>query len=199
MTHLVPVFAQTDLVGLVILIIILANIVSSIVQGLRRARSAQSPPLGQTRPSPVASPLPDRPVSELAPASSAPARVPSAQRRSPPGSPIRTGPAAAGRRPPIVSTMGGPQTARLLSTDLAVQAGSRITLPSAAEVFGLPPMAPGLPVLPGDSAVAQRARGSAAIVLLPGGQMSPAGLFVAAAIIGPCAALRAPGHTPGGW
>jgi hypothetical protein len=195
MTHPVPVFAQTDLVGLLILIIIVANIVSSIVQGLRRARSAQVPvPVG-SRPSPAASPSPGGALRELDPASSAPARVPSTQRRSPVGSPRRTGQGAGGRRVRIGSAKGGPKTGWMPSADLPAESGSRITLPSAAEVFGLPPMAPGVPVLPGDAAASQKA----AFFSLPGGQVSPAGLFVAAAIIGPCAALRAPGHTPGGW
>ncbi len=48
-------------------------------------------------------------------------------------------------------------------------------------------------------ATAARASGAATLLAVLAGPNSGTNLFVAAAIVGPCAALRSLGHTPGGW
>ena len=140
------------------------------------------PPIVAVQPTPYMQP-PPAPLSapsSAASATSAALRRPSSQRR-------------------ITVTTAAPQPAPV--TDIATMTplasddqfpGGLMTLESAAAAFQP------LPTLGEATAIARTPTGPGALGVLQGPNAGM-NLFVAAAIIGPSAAMRSIGHTPGGW
>ena len=165
-----------------------------------RARAAQ---LEQLRRALLASAGVDQPASAASstsmPAAAAPAAPPQLTRMPSQPTPLRVQPRRARVRPvslqPVVITtapvtvaaddmMGAPGS--LMSLESATTAFEPLGAPSTSGTLALGPSAP----------VPQAA--APALSLLQG-RDSGMNLFIAAAIIGPCAAFRPVSHTPGGW
>ena len=99
------------------------------------------------------------------------------------------------RPQPVASTLA---TVAAIADDMMQAAGSLMSLESAATAFEplAAPSAPGATVLAPSATAAPTVAPTLSVLQ---GSDSGMNLFIAAAIVGPCAALRPTGHTPGGW
>jgi plasmid stability protein len=218
----VPVMREAmDPIAFFVIAIIVFNIVSSIVKGLRTAaaRAAKSTDAGasqrltqslQQRQPAAAQAAAAARAAELArlrKALLASAGVPDADvSASQPSTPVASvRPALVVARAarvqtsaPAMSQASPVAAAAVVSDNWSLQSpGSLMSLESASTAFERL-ATPGSAAAAAQSAAAQASPAAAQLAVLQGPD-SGMNMFIAAAIVGPCAALRPLGHTPGGW
>lgn len=175
--------AAIDPIGLLVFIIIIINVVATFFKRARAQQSKQSDAASSMRTEEAMR----KSSSDLAATRAAQrARLQQAidaarqQRRTPspvaPPVAMRVSPSPSKPLPP--PPMVAPSLDALPSFQFEAQLAPDLTLLPGPQKASLAPP-PTLPIL--------------------GGKFSGSDLFIAAAVIGPCAALRTPGHTPAGW